>query len=80
MSVIEISSLFPGHVEIKMLSSGSTYEGWDRGPNHVDGIGVKHKFFNASEKRIKYLTFVYEAYNQVNDVVKCQTSGETESR
>lgn len=80
MSVIEISSLFPGHVEIKMLSSGSTYEGWDRGPNHVNGVGVKHDYFNASEKDIKYLTFVYEAYNQVDDVVTCQTSGKTEGR
>lgn len=80
MSTIEIGFLFPGHSEIKMLSSGSTYEGWDRGPNHVNGVGVKHDYFNASEKDIKYLTFVYEAYNQVDDVVTCQTSGETEGR
>lgn len=78
MSTIETGFLFPGHSEIKMLNSGSTYEGWDRGPNHVDGVGVKHDFFNASEKDIKYLTFVYEPYNQVGDVVTCQTSGETE--
>lgn len=78
MSIIEVGYLMPGHSAVKVLSSGSTYEGWERGPNHVDGVGVSHEYYNASDKTIKYVTFTYEAYNKVFDKVACQTTGEFE--
>ena len=76
MSTVEVSSLFIGHPETKFLSSGTPYESWSYSANHVGGVGVKHSYYNASDKAIKYLTFVYEAYNAVDDKVACQTSGE----
>ena len=80
MSTIEIGSIKIGHNGIKTSLDGSSYEGWiDDRPNSVGGIGVKHDFYNASGQTIKYITFTYEAYNQVGDAVTCQTSGKIEA-
>ena len=79
MSTIEVGYLWVGHSEIKVLDSGSTYESWSSGPSSVDGVGVKHNVYNASDKAIKYLTFTYEAYNRVGDVVGCEINGKSEA-
>lgn len=79
MSKIEISTIFIGYTGIETLSNGSTYDSWFYSPNSENGaVGVKHAIFNASDKDIKYVTFIYEPINAVNDVVKCQVSGESE--
>ena len=80
MSAIEISGVLTGHMGIKTRSDGSTYEGWIFGQtNSVGGIGCRHDLYNATEKTIKYVTFTYLPYNQVDDIVKCQTSGKSEA-
>lgn len=43
--------------------------------NQVNGVGVKHKYFNATDKVMKYITFTYVAFNSVGDQVKCTVSG-----
>lgn len=80
MSAIEIDGVLTGHNGIKTRSDGSVYEGWIIGKaNSVGGIGCSHRIFNATEKTIKYVTFTYLPYNQVKDVVKCQTNGRSEA-
>ena len=71
MSAIETDGILVGHVGI----NGWVY----REPNSVNGIGCKHTFYNYSGKRIKYITFTYLPYNQVNDVVTCHTTGKSEA-
>lgn len=44
----------------------------------TDGICVRHSFYNAGEKRIKYLIFSYLPFNQVGDVVACTISKKSE--
>ena len=81
MSTLEVGRLYPGTTELKFRSDGSSYEGWSYGkPNNVDGIGVKHEYYNASDKTMKYITFVYVPYNRVGDAVACSTSGTVEAR
>ncbi len=46
--------------------------------NSVNGAGVEHWYFNATDKEIKYLTFVYVPYNQVGDQVQCTMSRKSE--
>lgn len=46
--------------------------------NRVNGAGVRHLYFNATDKEIKYLTFVYMPYNQVGDQVQCTISKKSE--
>ncbi|MBR3593556.1 MAG: hypothetical protein IKL44_02665 [Clostridia bacterium] len=78
MSAIEVGFVYKGSTGIKTYSDGTPYETWITGvPNSVGGYGAKHEYFNATEKVIKYVTFYYEAYNAVDDVVACQTTGET---
>lgn len=43
-----------------------------------DGAGVEHGYFNATDKEIKYLTFVYVPYNKVGDQVQCTMSEKSE--
>lgn len=45
--------------------------------NHVNGVGVTHTYFNATDKVMKYITFTYTAFNPVGDQVKCTVSGNT---
>ena len=78
MSTIEIGYLFTGHKEIKVLSNGSTYEGWSRGANAANGIGVEHEIYNSGDKAIKYITFTYIPSNRVGDTISCQISGKSE--
>ena len=47
-------------------------------PNSANGVGVFHKYYNAGDKTIKYLTFTYVPYNDVRDVVSCSVSGKSE--
>ena len=56
-------------VEIRWLSATM---------NSVQGAGVEHYYFNATDKEIKYLTFVYVPYNQVGDQVQCTMSRKSE--
>lgn len=42
--------------------------------DRADGAGVENSYFNATDKEIKYLTFVYVPYNQVGDQVQCTIS------
>ncbi len=43
-----------------------------------DGVDISHKYYNAGEKEIKYITFSYLAYNAVNDIVGNNVNGKTE--
>lgn len=80
MSSLEIGKLELGTIKTRFLENGSPYEGWNYGKcNSAGGIGVKHKLYNASEKSMKYITFVYIPYNQVGDAVASTTSGEIEA-
>lgn len=80
-NALEVGSLQLGTTELRFTSSGSSYEGWSYGkPNVAGGIGVKHEIYNASEKSMKYITFVYVPYNQVGDVVACTTTRTIEAR
>lgn len=80
-NVLEVGILTPGTTELMFTRSGSSYKGWSYGkPNVAGGIGVKHEIYNASEKGIKYITFVYVPYNQVGDAVACTTTGQIEVR
>ncbi len=79
-AALEIGTLYPGSVELKFSEGGGSYEGWTHKPNAFDGVGVKHEVYNASDKRMKYITFVYIAYNSVGDVVSCKVSGKVEAR
>lgn len=44
----------------------------------IKNPGVKHMYFNATDKVIKYLTFFYVPYNQVGDPVQCTISRKSE--
>ena len=64
MSSIEILGTYWGHVDDtiwRMLKR-----------NALGGLGVRTIFYNASGKDIKYVTFTYAPYNQVNDIVTDQ--------
>ena len=78
MSAIEVGYFWIGHEELKFNSSGSSYNGWSSGPNAANGVGVKHDIYNGTDKVIKYVTFVYTAYNAVGDPVFCQIKHENE--
>ena len=81
MSTLEVGRLMPGTTELKFRDNGSSYEAWSVGHhNNVGGIGVKHEYYNASDKTMKYITFVYVPYNRVGDVVACSTTGTVEAR
>ena len=43
--------------------------------NVANGAGVSHKYFNATDKVMKYITFTYVPYNSVGDQVSCTISG-----
>lgn len=78
-SALEVSKLYEGTTELRFHKDGSSYNGWSYGkPNSVGGIGVQHDIYNASDKTMKYITFVYLAYNQVGDIVSCKTSHKQE--
>ncbi len=77
MSSIEVGYLFKGTKGINYNERWNT--GWESMPNFVGGIGVKHDYFNATDKMIKYITFTYVAYNSVNDIIVCTTTGITEA-
>lgn len=81
MSALEVGILDVGTTELRFLESGHSYEGWNYGKsNAAGGIGVKHNIYNASNKSMKYITFVYVPYNKVGDAVASTTSGEIEVR
>ena len=78
MHRLETAELNIGH-SAPYVSNGHTYDGWQKGPNSVGGISIKHRIYNCSAKDMKYITFTYVAYNAVNDVVPCRTTGRTEA-
>ena len=78
MSAIEVGYLWIGHEELKFSSSGSSYNGWSSGPNAANGVGVKHDIYNGTDKIIKYVTFVYTAFNAVGDPVQCQIKNDSD--
>ena len=81
MSTLEVGKMEPGTNELKFNGTGSSYHLWEEGKANVaGGIGVRHWIYNASEKSMKYITFVYVPYNPVGDVVACSTSGKIEAR
>lgn len=45
----------------------------------TDAVDISHKYYNAGDKTIKYITFGYVAYNSVNDIVACRANGKTEA-
>lgn len=58
-------------------SYGSSVESWQFGPNSVGGVGVKFSFKNDTEKTVKYASFTFLPFNAVQDVVSCNTKGNT---
>ena len=67
MSSIEILGNYWGHAE------GTNWKVLER--NALSGLGMQTIFYNASGKDIKYVTFTYAPYNQVNDIVTDQYGG-----
>lgn len=39
--------------------------------NGANGVSLEHKYFNTTDKVIKYITFSYVPYNAVGDKVSC---------
>ena len=79
-AALEIGKLCPGTTELMFSGNGSSYEGWTSSPNEVGGIGVRHTVYNASDKSMKYITFVYVPYNRVGDPVASKVGGDVEAR
>lgn len=46
-------------------------------PNSVGGVDWTAKIENTSQKTIKYITFIVEAYNAVDDAVECEITGKS---
>ena len=67
MSSIEILGNYWGHAE------ETSWKVLER--NSLGGLGMRTIFYNASGKDIKYVTFTYAPYNQVNDIVTDQYGG-----
>lgn len=80
MSAIETGYVLTGHIGLKEGYDGKLRDGWVSSKcNSAGGIGCRHDIYNATDKVIKYVTVTYLAYNPVDDVVKCQTTGRTEA-
>ena len=47
--------------------------------NSANGVGVRHRYFNASDKVMKYITFTYVPYNDVGDQVCCTINKKVEA-
>lgn len=48
---------------------------WKSKPNSVGGIDVQVGFKNITDKTIKYITFYFQAFNNVDDIVYCTIRG-----
>ena len=68
MSSVEVGKIYLGHDSLGH---------WELKADSLGGIGVQHKFYNASGNEIKYLTFEYVPYNSVGDIVECQIKKES---
>ena len=49
-------------------------------PNSAGGVNAETIFKNTSNKVIKYITFEWEPYNAVGDIVPCQIRGNQSAR
>jgi len=63
-----------------MLVGTDSPLGWQLYAADSEGrMGVFHGVYNASEKTMKYITFVYVPYNRVGDEVICTQTGKAEA-
>ena len=51
------------------------YNGFFNGPNSAGGVSIKWSYKNNTDKTIKYATFWFTPYNNVNDAVRCSIKG-----
>lgn len=69
MGSIELFASYPGATHTKKVNNQIVESEWHNHQAFNGYFGVKTYFYNASNKDIKYVTFTYVPYNQVNDSV-----------
>lgn len=75
---IVIRSLYCGHMKISATPL-EVIETTAGGADFAGGVDIRCTFKNNSHKVIKYVTFVFNAYNAVGDRVQCEIKHSFES-